>query len=776
MRLFLIILSGLFVLSADQCHTQVLKIQPGESTLRKMASRPEARTAIRTVIFKGEFGKRKLRRMMNMLGEFPAINEVRFAEHGLIFLPKELNACMTLQRLVVDGHDGFDVDSALALCSALPQLKEVYIGLSGIVDYPDVPAGLSGLDTLYFFGPDVSIGHSESPLKPLPDSYSIDRYDEDLSQSLLSAEVLPVICMFPREEIAAAPSWTFQANTAAAGIIGLYAGIQKAEAGSIVPETIRKYNHVRPPAPDWVSSHESATINPEAVNVIELSTSQSRIVIPENAFVDSEGNTVTEPVTIYFKEYRDPLDFVLSGIPMSFISDSSVSYFSSAGMFDIQGFSSGKEVYVADGKTIDVSFESTTDADGFNFWRFDDSSGQWQDLGVSDAGVDNITEEDEKLLMTRAQIHFAQLYRSISRHSDPTPLHQRFESDQYTYTRRERKEKTHRLPVRDGSVKIDRLVRLKRVHYQGKNRDVLFSLNSFAGYHPELMVFRRCEWQLQDGMSTSEFRKLYAGRSKYSDVRLVNHGNYIEIRLKKGDEFISVNALPVLVKGKGEEAELTSELNRYSVYAKRLARREKQFNKRALKNLNIHDRIPVNDPKWKAELCYAGVRRFMKPEERALSMDQWIDAYYTTRAMYAASALSAPASGSEMVRMLSLSGFGLYNVDIMSKLERPITVLADYKTKDQPVEVTTAYALSLANNSMIMFDGYLGFSPHRIMIDTEFTDCLLTVNRDLSISVVTKEELKSKLESEARYVCFDAQHFDIEKNTTADVKEALGMR
>jgi hypothetical protein len=773
MRLYVLIFSVLFVVANEAGQAQELMIRRGDNSWRKLIETPAQRAEVRTVIVKGTFSKYRAKKLIRTLSDFPSLTELRITGHEFTHIPEELNSCMSLQTLAVSSYSGLDVDSLLALCATLPQLNEVYIGLESMADYPEVPAGLRTLDTLVFFGPEILIGHAGYTLTSTPDSYMKSRYDEDFSEGLWSVDVLPVVCLFPREELDVTPSWTFQPTSATLAGIGLYAGHHKAAPSVLFNESLRKYDHVLPPAVDWITPHEAATINPVSVNVIDMNASNTRIIIPENAFVHSDGSAVTEPVTIYYKEYLDPLDFVLSGIPMSFPQDSSMTYFSSAGMFDIQGFSDGKEVFIDEGKTIEVSLASTTDADGFNFWRFDDSTGQWQDLGANSADEG---EETTEVQLTNAQLRYAQLYKTITRYSDPTPLQERFESTSYTYIRRERKEKTHRLAVPRGTVKIDRMVRLRKVQVTGEDKDVVFDISSYPAYHPEMAAFRNCRWHLQDGMKSQEFRKAFAGCNKYSDVRLVNHGEYVEIRLKKGDDIVSVNAIPVSVKGKNREVELSSEMKRYSVYSNRLAKREKHFNKRALKNQNVHDRMPVNDPKWKAELCYARVKRFMKPEEKRLSMDEWLDTYYANRAKLAKFALSASATESGITRMLSLTGFGIYNVDVLRDMSDPVIVRAEYTLADKPVDVTAAYAISLANNSMIAFNGNYGYSAQRLKLEPILTDYLLAIHPDQSISVVTKEELERKLPEQNGKACFQIQHFDKKEHTLGDVKSALGIR
>lgn len=108
--------------------------------------------------------------------------------------------------------------------------------------------------------------------------------------------------------------------------------------------------------------------------------SGTRIVIPENAFVDKDGKPVTGKVDFAYTEYRNPMEFILSGIPMTIAVNGVAQPFNSAGMFRMNAFQNGEPLFLAPGKNIDVEFALTQDIPDLNFYRFDSLSNKWTQL------------------------------------------------------------------------------------------------------------------------------------------------------------------------------------------------------------------------------------------------------------------------------------------------------------------------------------------------------------------------------------------------------------
>lgn len=101
----------------------------------------------------------------------------------------------------------------------------------------------------------------------------------------------------------------------------------------------------------------------------------SEIEIPENAFVDKNGNAVTGDVKIVYKEIRSITDIIANDVDMTYDSAGTTHYFKTAGMFDIRALKDGEELQLKKDKKINISYASFANDENYNFYSFKD--GKW---------------------------------------------------------------------------------------------------------------------------------------------------------------------------------------------------------------------------------------------------------------------------------------------------------------------------------------------------------------------------------------------------------------
>lgn len=132
---------------------------------------------------------------------------------------------------------------------------------------------------------------------------------------------------------------------------------------------------INPPLPDKLEFEEYYIDNSKEISI--TTESGSKIHIPKNAFVDIDGNPVKGDIKIEFKDYHNPLDFFISGIPMEYDSSGTNYTFESGGMFQIFAKQNNKDVYLADNKYIDIDLLSKSD-EKFNFYEYDTIENNWK--------------------------------------------------------------------------------------------------------------------------------------------------------------------------------------------------------------------------------------------------------------------------------------------------------------------------------------------------------------------------------------------------------------
>jgi hypothetical protein len=142
----------------------------------------------------------------------------------------------------------------------------------------------------------------------------------------------------------------------------------------------------------------SRLIDPQADNEIKTILG-SKFNIPRNAFVYENGVVVKDSVEVKISEFRTAGEILMSGIPMTCDSAGKTYNFESAGMFEIRGNCNGEEVYLADGKAINVDFASF-ESGNYNFYFLNEATGKWETKGTSkipEAQTKAVTDSSTKV-------------------------------------------------------------------------------------------------------------------------------------------------------------------------------------------------------------------------------------------------------------------------------------------------------------------------------------------------------------------------------------------
>lgn len=162
---------------------------------------------------------------------------------------------------------------------------------------------------------------------------------------------------------------------------------------------INKCAKVTPPFENLDIAPDNYKVSPEEST--KISHNNTEIKIPENAFLSEDGEVITSPVDIEYREFHDPVDVIFSGIPMGYDSAGVTYNLETSGMIEFRAFSEGKEVFPNPESSIQVNLGSEVIKDGYNIYLLDDETGEWkfQDVSVMlDSTGNEITAEEIQLL------------------------------------------------------------------------------------------------------------------------------------------------------------------------------------------------------------------------------------------------------------------------------------------------------------------------------------------------------------------------------------------
>lgn len=142
---------------------------------------------------------------------------------------------------------------------------------------------------------------------------------------------------------------------------------------------------IAPPLEKIDVDFKTYLIEPAEAQTLEFETGTT-IEIPADAFVDADGNKITTPVTVKYREFHNAAQILASGIPMDVLGENGQKMgMQTAGMFEIRGFASEKPVYIDDQKEVNVNMASYVNDHVYDFWSYDEEAGDWANMGVSEA-------------------------------------------------------------------------------------------------------------------------------------------------------------------------------------------------------------------------------------------------------------------------------------------------------------------------------------------------------------------------------------------------------
>jgi len=157
------------------------------------------------------------------------------------------------------------------------------------------------------------------------------------------------------------------------------------------PSALTAKKKVAPPLKDVDVPYSHFIVSAAESSKLDYTTG-SVITIPANAFVDKNGKPVEGKVDIQYREFHDPADFFVSGIPMTYDSAGTEYHFESAGMLEILAFQDGKPVFVNPDKRIVVEMASQQEDDKYNIYRFDSLAGNWKFIYKDKASGDKAAD------------------------------------------------------------------------------------------------------------------------------------------------------------------------------------------------------------------------------------------------------------------------------------------------------------------------------------------------------------------------------------------------
>lgn len=555
------------------------------------------------------------------LATLPNLERLELSGTMMEQVPHSIAALQQLKSLSIGADDGLDLRNLVTDLHGMPNLTT--LGLE-VYELSDLPPNLNTLAQLQQL--ELGLLREEGDLSKSDDHLFVENLA--VARPADPGNPLHVKCMsntspLSTEERKAVESLSFAAVPATLKMIEGIAGASPFD---------KKYNYIKPPIAGVDVPKTIYTLEANAGGTLVYPTGTA-IDVPADAFVDAKGSTVRGPVKIDYREFRDPVDFIVSGIPMTYDSGGVRHHFESAGMFEINASANGQEVFLAPDKKVELDFALTDSAEKYSFYKFDDQKGNWDNIGSS--GTTSLLE-NPVIKKTKALSNAWLTFRNWKSSGqitwkDTTTFADRFTSPEYFYTKRifnkkrdayvtTRSKKNYKKKINNRN-----LVRLARVKSDNKG-ELWFKIDFWATKHPELSAYNGVKWVCSDNLRPAEFRKKYGTAARFSDIRIVNDGEEFTLQLKGKDGIVEMHAAPHIRKNLPESVFWKNFRWRNRYYTRTLARRERGFN-RTLRSKRCDLFTVYTIPKTDSLGAMQIIRNLMSADEKKMSAEQW-GAYY----------------------------------------------------------------------------------------------------------------------------------------------------
>lgn len=113
----------------------------------------------------------------------------------------------------------------------------------------------------------------------------------------------------------------------------------------------------------------------------------SIIIFPKNAVLNSKGEMVKGNIEVRAREFNDPFDYSIAGIPMDYDSAGVKYQFISSAMIDITAYQNGEPLQVNPAAKPQLNLVSTNKERKTNLYKLDTVSGKWMNRGKDEVNL-----------------------------------------------------------------------------------------------------------------------------------------------------------------------------------------------------------------------------------------------------------------------------------------------------------------------------------------------------------------------------------------------------
>lgn len=367
--------------------------------------------------------------------------------------------------------------------------------------------------------------------------------------------------------------------------------------------------------------------------------SGSTLYFPKNSFLTKEGTEYKGPVKAFYREFRNPLEQVLSGIPMTNQENGQENIFVSAGMYELWAYSENNEqLTLKPDKKITINFVPTSDTGIYKFYSLDTSTGNW---ASSQKNIDltkafnqtafNSTDFNKFIKLRDEYLRSAPDYTKFEDRFDNPSYIGKFHVKNYNF-----KKDSNKYNIKDfaSHKKYKNYIRSKYKFYSvkfTKQGDLLFRYKTKSGqdfgYGQSIRMLDGRQLKYAGTLSKEDFKKLYY-KKNISDVRLEDKGSFLllYIKTRQGILELPLNIVEYNEKTKEYDQKTKLERNIARHFSHRVKTDTRIYNKKNKRGSNMrqYDRIKGVEKKLADKLAYDKIHDELNEIEKKLSFTRFV--------------------------------------------------------------------------------------------------------------------------------------------------------
>ncbi len=494
---------------------------------------------------------------------------------------------------------------------------------------------------------------------------------------------------------------------------------------------------IAPPISKINVPYQSYKVKSEQGAVIKTQ-SNSKIIVPKNAFVNSKGNTIVGDVEIKFREFHNQADIIASGIPMKYDSAGIQTHLESAGMIDIKGYQNNEPVFINPKKQITVELQSAQTADKFNMYVLDTIAKNWTYLNRDNSlkGLERQKGEkghEKPKTEVDSVINENAITKKLQQQLNAIPP--KIETEKTTYTK-----KVNQLPKANEPSKPIKAT-------PGKEQ---FQLDVDGKEFPELATFKNMVFEV--GAENKNYN------SKLADITWssaeISEGtqkgkNYL-LTLKLRDRVEKLIVYPALL-GKEYDAALKNYDSKFKEYqtvlAKRLAVEKKlkeEFEKKQAEYL-------AEQKKLSDDLIKERIRIRQEQEQQLANQFKSI------------------GNQQRVTRIFQVSNFGIYNSDCPNSMPKGESIKPIYVNKDGSLLQNIMCVYLICNDKNLVYNlntsAAINYNPNE-----KYSLCIIANGQTYMCNNETFAKNTSSKNNK-----FELIEINSEIDNVIDFKKALGV-